>query len=157
MKTLHLSLALFMLLSAPGQAQWWSLLWGNPNSNPSTSPPSVTSPHPSDTQGTTEWVRNEMKDKAPDGSRQTEIPAPSPAASISVNQPGTPPPSGNAGGISNINTRSRYKPLKHWKSGECDTRAQEKRGGHFLFFTNFGGFATLQLSALSFVIGCFLV
>ena len=81
-----------------------------------------------------------MKEKAPEGSTQTETPTPRPAVSISGHStatPGTPSPDENTGG--NSNGRSQYKPLKHWKSGECYRGGEEKRG------RTFEGFATLQI------------
>lgn len=53
---------------------------------------------------------------------------PSPGVSLSgysTEEPGMLVPEENAGGCSK--TRSQYKPLKHWKSGECYRGNEEKR------------------------------
>lgn len=138
MGALRLSLALFLfllLLSSPVRAQWWSLIWANPKtstrSSPPAIPPSITSPSiaslgPSDTPATTEWVVKEdgVTENALEHSTQAEgsvlAPTPSPGVSNfghSAAESETLPPEGNTGGGSKA--RSQYKPLKHWKSGEC--------------------------------------
>lgn len=74
-----------------------------------------------------------MTEKALEDSTQTEgsvlVPTPSPGLSIfgdSTAEPGTFPREENAGGGSKA--KAQYKPLKHWKSGECyrdvDSREQ---------------------------------
>lgn len=139
MGALCFSLTLLLLLSSPVRAQWWSLIWANPKSSSGSSPssvpssitsPSITSPGLSYIPGTTVWVGKEdrMTEKASEGSTQTGTPTPSPAVSISGHstaKPGTPPPDESSNG------RSQYKPLKHWKSGECyrGGGGGEKRGG----------------------------
>lgn len=143
MGALRHTLALIFLFSSTVQAQWWSLLWANPqtstSSTPTSIPPIVTSPSiislgPSDTPGTTEWVVTEdgVTEKAPEGSTQTEasVQSPSPSQGVSIfgnstAEPGTLPPEENTGGGSKA--RAQYKPLKHWKSGECDRDVKEKR------------------------------
>lgn len=130
MGALHLLLALFLLLSSSVRAQWWSLLWANPktstNSSPSITPPSITSLGPSETPGTTEWLVTEDSESeiALDHSTQTDrsvlIPTPSPGVPIfgqSTTEPGILPPEKRTGGWSKA--RAQYKPLKHWKRGEC--------------------------------------
>lgn len=130
MGALHLLLALFLLLSSSVRAQWWSLLWANPktgtNSSPSVAPPPITSLGPSETPGTTEWLVAEDSESeiALEHSTQTEgsvlIPTPSPGVSIfgqSTTESGTLPPETRTGGRSKA--RGQYKPLKHWKRGEC--------------------------------------
>ncbi len=135
MGALRLSLALFLLLSSPVRAQWWSLIWANPKTRtssslpaipPSINPLSITSLGPSDTAGATEWEVKEdgVTEKALEHSTQAEgsvlAPTPSPGVSDfghSTAEPGTLPPEENTGGGNKA--RSQYKPLKHWKSGEC--------------------------------------
>lgn len=132
MEALHLSLALFLLLSSTVRAQWWSFIWANSKTSTGSHPPSITSPSvtslgPSDTTpGTTEWVVTEdrVTEKALEDSTQTEgsllTPTPSPGESIfghSTAEPGTLPPEESTGGGNKA--RAQYKPLKHWKSGEC--------------------------------------
>lgn len=129
MGALHLLLALFLLLSSPVRAQWWSLLWANPktstSSSPSIAPPSVTSLGLSDTPGTTEGLLTEdsVTEIALAYSTQTEgsvpIPTPSPGVSVfgqSTTEPGTLPPEKRIGGWSKA--RAQYKQLKYWKRGE---------------------------------------
>lgn len=138
MGALHLSLALFLLLSCPVRAQWWSLIWANPknrnSASLSVSSPSVTSTGPTGTPGTTEWMVTEdsVFNKALEDSTQTEgsvlIPTPSPGVSnlgYSTAEPGTLPPEESAGGGSKA--RAQYKPLKHWKSGEYYKDVEQKR------------------------------
>ncbi|XP_034743918.1 collagen alpha-2(IX) chain-like isoform X2 [Etheostoma cragini] len=126
------TLALFFLFSSTSQAQWWSLLWANPQTSTSTTPtsipPIITSPSsmslgPSDTPGTTKWVATEdrVTEKAPEGSTQTEVSVLSPSPSRGVSsfgnstaEPGMLPSDENAGGDSKA--RAQHKPLKHWKS-----------------------------------------
>lgn len=139
MGALHRSLALFLLLSSPVRAQWWSFIWASPKTSTSSSPPSIASPSvtslgPSDTPGATEWpvTEDSVTEIALEGSTQTEgsvlTPTPSPGVSIfgqSTAEPGTLPPKKSTGGWSKA--RAQYKPLKHWKSGEC-YRDVEQRG-----------------------------
>lgn len=130
MGAFRLSLALFLLLSSPVQAQWWSLIWRRPKTRTWPSPPSipasVTPLGPSVNPGITEWDVKEdgVTEKALEHSIQTEgpvlAPTPNPGVSIfghSTVEPGTLPPEENAGGGSKA--KPHYKPLKHWKSGEC--------------------------------------
>lgn len=128
-----LSLALLFLLSSPIQAQWWSFIWANPKSGSSpanATSPSLTSPSPSGSPETTEWVGKEdrVTEKAVEGSTQTEASVlaftPNPGASLSdysTEEPGMLAPEEDSGPQS----RSQYKPLKLWKSGEC-YRGNEK-------------------------------
>lgn len=132
MGALHLSLALILLFSAPVRAQWWSLLWANPKTTISSAPlpvtsPSVTSAVTSDTPASTERPVTEsgVAGKALGDRTQTEgsvlTPTPSPGGSVfghSTTESGTLPPEESAGGVSKA--RAKHKPLKHWKSGECD-------------------------------------
>ena len=136
MGALHLSLALLYLFSSPVRAQWWSFLWNpktSPRSSPPSIPPSVSSPSftslgPSDTPGTTTaWVTTE---KTPEGGTQIQgsVLASLPSTGVSVSghstaEPGTLPPEENPGGDSKASVQ--YKPLKHWKSGECYRDAEE--------------------------------
>lgn len=142
MGALRLSLALLLLLSSPVRAQWWSFIWANPKTSTSSPPPSVTpsitspsvtSLSPSDSPGTTEWVitENGVAEKALEGGAQTEgsvlTPTPTPGVAVfghSTAEPGMSPPEGNAGGGSK--DRAQYKPLKHWKSGECYRDVDER-------------------------------
>ncbi|KAA8586686.1 hypothetical protein FQN60_016382, partial [Etheostoma spectabile] len=126
MGALRHTLALFFLFSSTVQAQWWSLLWANPQTSTSTTPtsipPIITSPSsislgPSDTPGTTEWVATEdgVTEKAPEGGTQTEVSVR--GVSIfgnSTAEPGMLPSEENATGGSKA--RAQHKPLKHWKS-----------------------------------------
>lgn len=132
MGALHLSLALILLLSSPVRAQWWSLLWANPKTTISSGPLPVTSPLAtsavtSDTPATTERpvTENGVAEKALEDRSQTEgsvlTPTPSPGGSIfgrNTTGSGTLPAEESAGGVSKA--RAKHKPLKHWKSGECD-------------------------------------
>lgn len=132
MGALHLSLALILLFSSPVRAQWWSLIWANPKTSINSAPLSVTSPFvtsavTSDTPASTEWLATEngVAEKALEDRTQTEgsvlTPTPSPGGSIfghDTTESGTLPPEESAGGVSKA--RAKHKPLKHWKSGECD-------------------------------------
>lgn len=149
MGALRLPLALFFLFSSPVRAQWWSFLWANPKTSPRSSPPSIppsisspsiTSLGPSDTPGTTEWV---MTEKTPEGGTQIQgsvlAPTTSPGVSVfghSTAEPGTLPPEENPGGDSKAS--AQYKPLKHWKSGECYRDAEEKSRENTCFLSMAG-------------------
>lgn len=132
MGTLHFSLALLLLLllSSPVRAQWWSLIWPNlktlTTSSPSIATQSVTSPGPTDSPGMTE--RLVTGDRVAEKALESNTPAgwfvltptPSPGVSMfghSTVDPGTVPSERSAGGGSKA--RAQYKPLKHWKTGEC--------------------------------------
>lgn len=132
MGALHLSLALILLLSSPVRAQWWSLLWANPKTTISSAPLPVTSSFvpsavTSDAAATTEGpvTENGVAEKALEDRTRAEgsvpTPTPSPGGSIfghNTTESGTLPPEESAGGVSKA--RAKHKPLKHWKSGECD-------------------------------------
>lgn len=141
MEGLHLSLALFFLLSSPVQAQWFSLFWAKPKSDsfppsvePSIDSPSITSLGPSDIPVTTEVMGKEDwgTEATVEGSIQREGPvlAPTPTPQVltsghSTAEPGILPPEDNAGGGSK--TKSQYKPLKHWRTGECYRAVKDSR------------------------------
>lgn len=138
MGALRFSLALLLFLSSsPVRAQWWSFIWATPKSKPTPSPlsassPSITSPWPSDIPVTTKWVGKKdgrIKEKTPESSAPATPRTPHPPVSVPGNgkaTPGATPPDentgGNGSGNGNGNGRSQYKPLKHWKSGECNNR-----------------------------------
>lgn len=131
MGVIHLSLAFFFLISSPVHAQWswFNVIWPYPETTtvpPPVTSPAVTSPELSASQGTsTGPVENEDKVtvKYTEGTQIkgsvftfTAHGLGMLASSYSSVKPGTTRPGENSGGGNQ--SRSKYKPLKHWKSGE---------------------------------------
>lgn len=127
MGVIRLSLAVFFLLSPPVHAQWWSLIWANPKTTtvpPADTSPTIPSPEPSATQ---ETAASETEDKVSvkfmQGTQLKESVLTFTAygsgglvSAHSTVEPGTTPPGEISGGGNQ--SKSKYKPLKHWKSGE---------------------------------------
>lgn len=135
MASLFFFFAVFFILCSPVQTQWWSFIWANPKARSTTSPPyvfpSTISPSNTSLGPPEETTRREGKeqDKVTAGalwsSTQTETPS---VFGVSVPDQSTTqswilPSVDNANGSS----KSKAKPLKHWKGGESQKEKYDSK------------------------------